>query len=98
MNLPNLGNALCSPDRCHAALVPIGEGLAWFVFHATADLFRNELPHLDGYRGHSWNRRAILLKVCEVADNEDFRMSFEVQSIVHNNSTAAIGFTAERCT
>src|SRR5215510_10814624 len=98
MNLPNLGNALCPPDGCHAALVPIGERPAWHALHPTADLFRNILAHLDGYRSHSWNWRAVLLKVCEVADDKDLRMSFDVQSIVHDDPTAAIGFAAERLT
>src|SRR5690349_7365624 len=98
MDLPDLGNALCAPDSRHAAFVPVAERLAGFVFYSTTDFFPNILAHLDGHRSYSGNRCAILLKVCEVADDEDLRISFNVQSVIHDHASAAVNFAAERLT
>ena len=94
MDESQIRNGFVPANGGDAALIPIAEWPAWLVLHAAADLFRDILPHLDGDWSYSGNRRAILLEVRHVADGKDLRMSFDIQSVIDDDATTAIDFSA----
>src|SRR5579872_779251 len=90
MKVSDLGYALRTADRGHAALVPIAERFTGLLCNAAPNLFGSVLTHLNGNRSYSRNGSAILLKMGEIADDEDFRISLKIEAVINGRPATAV--------
>src|SRR5207302_10729920 len=95
MDFPDLGNSLRASNGGHAPFVPVPEGLAGFVRYPAFNFLAHVLPHLDSHWSNARDGRSVLLEMCEIADDEHFRMAFNIQSIVDEHASASVHLCAE---
>src|SRR6185437_7374313 len=96
VGFPDLADAASASNRRHAALVVIVENAAGLIADAPHDLRRRVFSRLDCNLRDSGKRRSILLKMCQVTENENLGMPRNIEPIIHEDASAAVGRRTKR--
>ena len=85
-------------DRGESALILVAERYKRPVSQLPHDVLRDCLAHLDRHRRDHRQRVAVLFEIGRIPDDEDLRMSGDLERPLDGNASLARGFQAQRGT
>src|SRR6478735_12639104 len=84
-------NGLVPADRSHASLIEIPKWLGLFVAYHSQNVASCVAPLLHRHGRNSWQGLSSLMReICQVANHLHFRMSWNGEVVIHNNSANTV--------